>query len=114
MQCHSVVGGNKRRVNVGGGNVVTVIYFWALFGFSSLAVIHVWAPCSPVLVSQCNSVVLWNNRGGTVDGDNVAEFAVDCWSFLALRHFGCCTCGRLARPYCYCTIIQCYSGTNGG
>ena len=61
---------------MGGGFVVAVVLLLGVPGSSSLAVLHLWAPCSFALLVQFSSVVYGNKRRVNVGGGIVSARAV--------------------------------------
>ena len=64
----SVVGGNKRRVIMGGGIVCDCAVRLGVAGFATLVALDFWATCSCVRYVCSSSVVDGNNRRVNVGG----------------------------------------------
>ena len=97
-QFHSVVIGNKRRVNAGVGIVVDRDLLLRVPGLAPIRLVSQWAPGSLVLISQCPSAVVGNKRRPHLGGRIMCVVALQSGS-SASRCVGCFTCGRRARTY---------------
>ena len=87
--CHvpSVGDEDKRRVSVGGGIVSARAVLLGVPGLSSSVVLHLWAPCSSVLLLHYQFVVRGDERRVNIGGGFLVVRAL--WlGFLASRHWG--------------------------